>query len=194
VLRGFVSASNAQYRRAGLDEYQMRVHADGRVTVPNRPDPEFNPVKGTGSAAAQQAQAGAAQQGAAPSAGAVPSGAAAPGDGGAARAGSAPRFTSLKPTPKGFALRWEAVPGAEKYGIYVDGALVGHVPKPSFDGTVGVGTGGVIQVDAVAADGTRTQPTAPMHVARVKDGTLEVTDPQKAQAAAAATAPAPAAT
>lgn len=186
VLRGFIAGANSQYRKAGLDEYQMRVHADGSVTTPRRPAPEFKQVPGTGSAAGEQASAGAAP---APSAGAAPKPAADPNS--APRAGSAPQFTALKPTATGFALRWEAIPGATQYGVWLDGVLVGHVPKPAFDGALTAGTGGVVQIDAVAADGTRTPLTAPMHVARDAKGKLAVTNPKPAPAQAPA-APAPA--
>jgi hypothetical protein len=188
VLRGFIEASNAQYRTAGLDRYQMRLHDDGSVTVPGGGQREFKPVPGTGSSSGAQARAGAQQVGT------EPPGAASPGaatDGGAQRAGAAPLFTSLKATAGGFALRWEPVPGAASYGVYVDGQLVGHVPRPAFDGSLAVGAGGTIQVDAVSGDGSRTHLTAPMHVSKAAPGRLQVTDPRRA---AGATAPAAAAT
>jgi hypothetical protein len=189
VLRGFIEASNAQYRTAGLDRYQMRLHDDGTVTVPDSRPREFKPVPGTGGSSGAQARAGARQTGAAP-----PGMAASPGpatDGAAQRTGAAPLFTSLKATSSGFALRWEPVPGAASYGVYVDGQLVGHVPRPAFGGSLAVGAGGTIQVDAVAADGTRTHLTAPMHVSKAAPGRLQVTDPRRA---VGATAPAAAVT
>jgi hypothetical protein len=185
VLRGFIEASNAQYRDAGLGQYQMRLERDGTVTIPHRSAPAFKVPAGVGGSAAGQAAAGAAQTAAGPTAGAAPADP-------TPRSGAAPTVTSVAPTATGFALRWAAVPGAAKYGIYVDGALVGHVPKPSFDGTVAAGSGGVIQVDAVTKTGARTALSSPMAISRAADGKLQVADPNAAQGAAA-TAPAAAA-
>lgn len=203
VLRGFIAASNEQYRKAGLGEYQMRVDRNGRVTQPHRPAPSFRPVPGTGKAAADQAAQGAAQQPAAagatqqPSAGAAQSPAGAPSSGAAqpGAAGPSPTLTSVKPTADGFSMTWQPVQGARQYGIWVDGALVGHVPKPSFAGTLAPGGGGAIQVDAVLADGSRTEPTTPLALVRDAQGKLAVRDPRNGTApaptpAASATAPA----
>lgn len=186
VLRGFIAASNEQYRKAGLGEYQMRVDRNGRVTQPDRPTPRFKPVPGTGSAAPDQAAQGAAPQPTAapqpqPSAG--PSGAVPP-----ATAAPAPTVTSVEPTSDGFAMTWQQVQGARQYGVWIDGALVGHVPKPSFAGTLAAGSAGAIQVDAVLADGSRTQPTAPLALVRDATGKLAVRDPRAESATAAAPA------
>jgi hypothetical protein len=143
-------------------------------------------VKGTQSAAATQASEGAKQASAAPESDAAPAPAQA-----ATRSGAAPKVTGLKPTADGFAMTWGAVSGATKYGVWVDGQLVGHVPKPSFAGALAAGSGGVLQIDAVRKDGTRTEPTAPIRLARDASGKLGASDPTKP---AAATAPAAAAT
>ena len=173
VLRGFIASANAQYRKAGLGEYQMRVGADGSVTVPDRPAPEFKRSTPAGTAAPDQASAGAATQQSAAAAPAAD----------ANRAGAAPTFTSLKPTASGFAIRWDKVDGAKQYGIWIDGALVGHVPAPSFDGTIKPGTGGTFQVDAVRADGTRTPLTRGIRLDRTANGKLQVADGSGAGAA-----------
>jgi hypothetical protein len=143
VLRGFIAAANAQYREAGLGEYQMRLRSDGTVSTPDAPAPEFEQPSSTGTAASEQAAAGASE---------------------AARSGDAPTVTSLQQSADGFALRWEAVADAKAYGIWVDGQLVGTVPEPAFDGTLAAGASGVVQVDAVRADGTRTALTEPLQV------------------------------
>ena len=190
VLRGFIAGANAQYRAAGLGQYQMHVDASGKVSAPGAPAPRFKPVPGTGSAAPDQASAGAsgATTTSAPTAGAAPAA-------GPARSGAAPKLTALKPTTDGFAMRWDPVAGAKRYGIYVDGTLVGHVPKPAFDGKLTAGSGGVVQVDAVRADGTRTALTPAVRLDRDASGKLVASDPNAAAAASpdAATAPAAAA-
>lgn len=189
VLRGFIAASNEQYRKAGLGEFQMRVDSHGRVTTPRRRTPRFKPVPGTGSAASEQAAQGARVR-AAPAAAPAGTATAQP-----AAATAAPTFTSLKPTRDGFSMTWQPVQGAAQYGIWIDGALVGHVPKPAFAGTLDAGAAGVVQVDAVLANGSRTQQTAPLGLVRDAAGKLSVRDPRTAQApaapaAGAATAPA----
>lgn len=185
VLRGFVAGANAQYRAAGLGEYQMHVDSKGRVSTPNAPAPKFKPVSGTGNAASAQAADGASASSSTASASAAPAGDAPA----AARAGAAPTLTGLKPTADGFTMTWQPVKGATKYGIYVDGKLVGHVPKPTFTGTIPAGTGGVMQVDAVAANGTRTAMTAPIRLDMDASGKLSASDPNAAEQGAA-TAPA----
>lgn len=191
VLRGFIAGANAQYRAAGLGKYQMHVARDGSVSTPNRPKHVFKRVQGTGDAAASQAAAGASQA-PAPSAGAAPSQEAAE-TAARARSGAAPKLTALKPTADGFAMTWNAVSGATNYGVWIDGKLIGHVPKPEFAGQLAAGSDGVIQIDAVRKDGTRTEPTTPIRIGKDASGKLAASDPTK-PAAAAATAPAAAAT
>lgn len=168
MLRGFIAGANAQYRAAGMGAYQMHVARDGSVTTPNRPRSGFKPVKGTEHAAASQAAAGATQ------------------------VAAAPKLSGLKPTANGFEMTWGAVSGATKYGVWVDGKLAGHVPKPSFAGTLAASSAGVLQIDAVRADGTRSEATAPIRIAKDGAGKLAVSDPTK-PASDAATVPAAAA-
>jgi hypothetical protein len=181
VLRGFVAAANAQYRDAGLSQYQMKLDRDGNITVPRSRSKGFKPVPGTGSAAAEQASAGAAP--AAPPAGAA--------TGAAPRSGAAPKPNGLTRTADGFAMKWEPVAGAKQYGIWQDGALLGHVTSPQFAGALAAGSSGVIQVDAVLANGARTELSPPVRIALDASGKLAVSDPTKpAPTASAPAAPA----
>ena len=179
VLRSFVAGANAQYRAAGLSEYQMRVDSRGRVSTPNRPPPEFRTPATTGAAASEQATAGAA-------AGTAPAGQAAP------AAAAPPVVTDLKPVgADSFSLTWKPVAGAAKYGIWQDGTLVGHVTNPAFGAQVAAGKTGTFQIDSVTASGARTAKTTALRVRRGTDGgavTFEV--PGAATAPTAPAAPA----
>ncbi|MCW2955847.1 MAG: hypothetical protein JWO69_716 [Thermoleophilia bacterium] len=186
VLKSFIAGANAQYRAADLGEYQMKVDGSGRVTTPNAPRPGEAPTTSVamapqGSAAPQQAAAGAAA--AAPS--------------GAAPAGAAPRITDIQQgANNAFKLSWAPVDGAKGYGIYENGKLLGHVTDPSFAGQVAAGSRGDIEIDAVRADGSRTAKTPALVVAVGTDGKLAIDvagGAKQAAAGAAATAPAAAA-
>ncbi|MCW2962232.1 MAG: hypothetical protein JWM90_2619 [Thermoleophilia bacterium] len=194
VLKSFINGANAQYREAGLGEYQMRVDGGGRVTTPNAPAAGSRTPSATGTASAEQATAGAAAA-AAPASSAAPAAeaAASTGPAAAAPAGAAPKIVDLQQGADGaFTLKWEAVEGAKQYGVYQDGKLLGHVPSPAFAGKLATSTGGTIQFDAVRADGTRTPQTPALVVARSKDGKLSFEVPgAQAAAATAAAAPAP---
>lgn len=182
VLRGFIAKSNEQYRKAGLEEFQMRVERDGSVTIPTRAA-RSQAVRARANAAAAQATAGAAQAttgSAQASSGAVPS---APtqasttsGVSDVPRTGAAPQITAMKPTKAGFNMSWKPVTGAVKYGIWVGGSLIGEVPKATFIGTIEPGSGGIIQVDSVAKDGTRSELSRALVVARTSSGELQVQD------------------
>ena len=181
VLRSFIAGANAQYRDAGLGQHQMRVARDGTVSFPNRPSPKFKSPPASGDAAATQASDGAspstANQGAQPAPAPIK------------RAGAAPAVKSAA-TADGFQLAWPAVPGAKTYGIWQDGVLLGHVTKPSFTGTLAAGARGVVQVDAVRADGSRTDLAAPLRIMRGSDGAVAISEPAASTTAApASTAP-----
>lgn len=191
VLRQFIAGANAQYRAAGLDEYQLRVRRDGSVVVPRR-----TPRLRAGSAAADQARTGATS--AAPATAAAPAAAAAPGS---TRSGPAPRPTDLKQVgADAFRISWQPVEGAKQYGIWQDGRLIGHVSSPSFAAQLADGASGIVQIDAVRADGTRSALTPALRVTRRPDGSVGFDVPGAAQAGAAqpgvppvgAAAPAPA--
>lgn len=184
VLKGFVAQANESYRSAGLSEYQMKVSSDGTVSIP-----KVRARARAGAAAAEQATQGAAATGTAPTAGAAP---AATG-GEIKRAGAAPAISGLEPTKDGFALSWKPVSGAKQYGVWQDGVLIGHVPSPKFAGALAAGAGGVLQIDAVLANGTRTALTKAIRIARDASGKLGVSDPAAQAPAASAPATAPAA-
>ncbi|MCW2927926.1 MAG: hypothetical protein JWM86_1894 [Thermoleophilia bacterium] len=203
VLKSFIGGANAQYRAAGLGEYQMRVAKDGSVTIPHRPTPAFKVPAATGDAAADQAAAGASATGTAPAAGAAapPAGASAgatppvPAD--VKRTGPAPKISGLQQGgDNAFKLAWAPVAGAKQYGIWQDGVLLGHVPSPSFAGQVAANASSTIQVDAVLANGSRTALTKALKVARDSSGKLTFGAADGSTAGApspAATAPAAAA-
>lgn len=179
VLKSFIAGANAQYRDAGLSQYQMRLQKDGTVTVPGRPAPKFQPAAASGSAAAEQAVEGAAP------------GAAAPGAAGPKRTGPAPVVVDLaQGGADSFKMTWKPVAGARQYGIWQDGVLIGHVPSPSFAGQLAQGGSGVIEIDAVRADGTRTALTRALRVTRTAQDKITFDVPG---ATGPATAPAPAA-
>lgn len=183
VLRQFVAGANAQYRAAGLGAYQMRVSRTGTVTVPRRPKAAFRSPQGTERAGAEQARAGARARPAPTGTGA----AATPVSRATSRTGAAPAVTGLRPTGQdSFDLAWAPAPGAVRYGIWQDGRLIGHVPSPRFIGVLAAGSAGVIQVDAVREDGTRSELTRPLRVHRGADGTMgfAAAAPQQADAAA----------
>jgi hypothetical protein len=182
VLRNFVAAANAQYREAGLAQYQMHVRADGSVTVPGAHSPAFHAKAKVGPAASASAGA-ASSQAAAGAAKVDPTGA------NVKRSGPAPKITDLQQGGTDqFKLGWAPVAGAVKYGIWQDGVLLGHVTDPSFAGQVAAGATGTIQVDAVRADGSRTALTRALVVAHVADGKLTFgAGPADAAAGAAAT-------
>lgn len=180
VLKSFVASANAQYREAGLGEYQMRVGRDGSVTQPDHPKAAAftSPAKGdaAGTTAPSSAQPTAAtQQATAGAAAAAPGAAAASAapTGAVKRSGPAPKISGLaQGGADAFKLSWAAVAGAKQYGIWQDGVLLGHVPSPSFAGQVAQGASSTIQVDAVLANGSRTALTTPLRVARGADGKL----------------------
>lgn len=185
VLKGFIAQANESYRNAGLGEYQMRLDKHGNVSIP-QVRARARSMPAAGAAAPAQAAQGAAATGSATqgSAGAAPTAHAAPGA--VKRAGAAPAISGLKPTADGFALEWKPVAGAKQYGVWQDGVLLGHVPAPKFAGTLAAGAGGVIQVDAVLADGTRTALTKAVRIARDASGKLGVGDPSATAPAAPA--------
>lgn len=184
VLKGFIAGANAQYRDAGLSQYQMRLKRDGTVDVPGRPSPRFRSPAANGNAAPEQATAGAAPV-------PVP----APGAGAPIkRTGPAPTVSDLaQGGVDAFKMAWKPVEGAKQYGIWQDGQLIGHVPSPAFAGQLGPGGSGVIQIDAVRADGTRTALTRALRVTRTPDNKITFDVPGATGAATAATAPAAAA-
>ncbi len=197
VLKGFVAQANESYRNAGLAEYQMRIDKHGNVTVPGARARARAQAAASGDAAASQATAGAAATGTAPTAGAAPAaGSAAPATtaNDVKRSGAAPAISGLAPTADGFALEWKPVAGAKQYGVWQDGVLLGHVTSPKFAGALAAGAGGVLQIDAVLANGTRTALTKAIRIARDASGKLGVSDPNAAAApastAGSATAPA----
>lgn len=187
VLKGFVAQANESYRNAGLAEYQMRIDKNGNVTIP-KVRARARAVPSAGAAAPEQAVQGAATTGQAPT-GAAPSSS----DGAVKRAGAAPAISGLAPTADGFALEWKPVAGARQYGVWQDGVLLGHVPNPKFAGMLAAGAGGVLQVDAVLANGTRTSLTKAIRIGRDASGKLGVSDPSAPAPAAGASATAPAA-
>ena len=163
TLARFIEGANAQYRDAGLGQYQMRVQRDGSVDVPNAPRAKFRspaPSAGTsGEAAPAQADAGAAQV--SPDAAQVK------------RSGAAPTISDLQQGgTDAFKMTWKPVEGAKQYGIWQNGVLLGHVPQASFAGQVPSGGGGTIQIDAVRADGSRSELTKALVVGRGSDGKL----------------------
>jgi len=146
----FIEGANAQYREAGLAEHQIKLDRNGQVQLPPASRTRFKAPSTSGSAAPAQASASAAN---------------------VQRSGAAPKVSDLqKSGANGFALSWQPVAGATKYGIWQDGALIGHVTDPRFAGTVSNGSGGSIQVDAVAANGTRTQLTKALTVSMGPSG------------------------
>ena len=189
VLRGFISAANKQYRDAGLSEYQMKIERDGSVSIP-RSQAGFKSTSPSGSAAPEQAKAGAAP--ATPPAGAQ--GASGPDPTKAKRTGQPLKVTDLQQSgSEAFKIAWGPVAGAKQYGVWQDGVLIGHVASPSFAAQLSPGASGVIQVDAVRADGSRTPLTRALRVARTPDGKITFDVPgatPAAAAAGAATAPA----
>ncbi|MCW2921230.1 MAG: hypothetical protein JWL76_1104 [Thermoleophilia bacterium] len=180
VLKGFVAQANESYRNAGLGEYQMKLDKHGNVTIPRG---HARAVPSAGAAAPEQATAGAAATGTAPSAGAAPAATTAD----VKRSGAAPAISGLKPTADGFALEWKPVAGAKQYGVWQDGVLLGHVPSPKFAGAMAPGAGGVLQIDAVLANGTRTALTKAIRIGRDASGKLGVSDPSAAAAPATGT-------
>ena len=193
VLKGFIAQANESYRNAGLAEYQMKLDKHGNVTIPTV-RARARAVPAAGEAAPDQATAGAAATGAAHAAGtAAPTAGAAPAttSNDVKRSGAAPAISGLAPTADGFALEWKPVTGAKQYGVWQDGVLLGHVPNPTFAGAMAAGAGGVIQIDAVLANGARTALTKAIRIGRDASGKLGVSDPNAAPAAApAAAAPA----
>ncbi len=178
VLRNFVGQANESYRKAGLSEYQMKLDKHGNVTIPNV-RARARAVPAAGEAAAEQATSGAA----------TTANDVKPGND-VKRSGEAPAVSGLKPTADGFQLEWKPVAGAKQYGVWQNGVLLGHVPSPSFAGAMAAGAGGVIQIDAVRADGTRTALTKALRIARDASGKLGVSDPSAPTAPAAPAAPA----
>ncbi len=174
VLRGFIAAANAQYREAGLSDYQLKLRSDGTVTTKHRHAARFKAQSAASSSGTQQASDGAAATTTTSSSAAM------------TRSGAAPTISSLKPTDTGFALQWQAVTGAKQYGIWIDGALIGTVTNPQFAGTLDKGSSGVIQVDAVLTNGTRTALTTAVKLTRGSDGTVQASDPTAATSATAA--------
>lgn len=159
VLRQFIAGANSQYRAAGLGQYQMRVARDGSVSVPRRPPPTFRPPQPVAGTAPQQASAGAAAT-------------AGPGTP-ARRSGPAPKVVDLRQSgADAFQIEWQPVAGARQYGIWQDGVLLGHVPSPRFAGTLASGASGTIEIDAVRADGTRTELTRALRVSLAGDGRI----------------------
>lgn len=106
-----------------------------------------------GAAQAEQGAQGQAGQSATP-AGQAAAGATIP----AGTAPTVPTITSVKGTSKdAVAVTWAAIPAAVAYGIYQNGKLIGHTKDPAFAATITAGAPLVLQIDAVAADGTRSQ-------------------------------------
>lgn len=194
VLKGFVAQANESYRNAGLAEYQMRIDKHGNVTIP-QVRARARAIPAAGAAAPEQATQGAATAGTAPAAATAPTAGAAPAPttGDVKRSGPAPAISGLTPTADGFALAWKPVAGASQYGVWQDGVLLGHVPSPKFAGAIAAGAGGVLQVDAVHANGSRTALTKAIRIARDASGKLGVSDPSGPAPAAGASATAPAA-
>ncbi len=195
VLKGFIAQANESYRNAGLAEYQMRLDKHGNVTIP-KVRARARAVPSAGAAAPEQAAQGAQTTGnapagaaAPPSAGAAPS----PATGAVKRSGTAPAISGLAPTADGFALEWKPAAGAKQYGVWQNGVLLGHVPNPKFAGTLAPGAGGVLQVDAVLANGARTELTKAIRIGRDASGKLGVSDPSAPAPATGAGATAPAA-
>ena len=188
VLRSFIAGANAQYRAAGLGEYQLRVKSDGTVDVPDRPAPSFPAPDAAGSAAREQATAGAAAQtGAPPTASAAPPAGAAT----AAPAGAAPKITGLQQSgADAFRLAWAPVQGAVRYGVWQDGVLIGSVPKPEYAASLAVGASGTIQIDAELAGGKRSAKTPALVASRGADGKLAFDVPGATKPAAGAAPPA----
>jgi hypothetical protein len=189
VLRSFIGAANKQYRDAGLDEYQMKVDRHGNVTVPHA-SAGFKTPAASGSAAPEQAKAGAAP---APGPAATPAGA---DPTKAKRSGAPPKVVDLAQSGQdAFKIGWQPVQGAQQYGVWQDGKLLGHVSSPSFAAQLAPGAGGVIQIDAVRGDGTRTPLTRALRVARTADGKITFDVPGATPGAPAptggASAPAP---
>lgn len=176
VLRGFIAAANEQYRATGLSEYQMHLRKDGTVESPTGHAKRV----ARGSTATAQAAHGAS--GAASPHGASSGAAAAP-------AGPAPQITNLEQGANGsFRLSWQPVQGAKQYGVWRDGALIGHVPNPSFAATVSAGPATTVEIDAVLPSGGRTARTPALAVAIGADGKLQFAGPQDAQSASPAAA------
>jgi len=182
VLRSFISGANAQYRSAGMGDFQMHVHKDGSVTQTHRTAPEFKQPSTTGAA---QAQAGASSSGsAAPGSASTSSPSPAPAPSTATR--GAPTISDVKKVgADGFALTWSPVAGAAKYGIWQNGVLAGYVTSPSFAGSVATDTKSVLQIDAVTAAGVHSARTGALQVTRAANGAIFFAAAQ-AQAAAGA--------
>lgn len=182
VLRRFVAGTNAQLRKAGRAEYQMRVARDGSITVPKMPKPGSRPA----ASGAKEATAGAKAIGAAGAAGAAAPGA-------IHRTGAAPAISDLqRGADRGFRLAWAPTQGATAYGIWQDGSLLGHVTNPAFAGQLAETGSSVIQIDAVRADGSRSQLTKPLRAGVDASGgvTFAVDGMEAAPPAGAAAAPA----
>lgn len=187
VLRTFIGAANKQYRDAGLGQYQMRVERNGTVTIP-RSQAGFKAPSASGSAAADQAKAGAAPQ-QAPSAGAAPGAGAK-----VKRSGPPPKVVDLQQGgPDAFKIAWQPIPGAKQYGVWQDGTLIGHVTSPSFAANLAAGASGILQIDAVLATGARSNLTRALRVTRTPEGriTFDVPGASPAPGAPAPGAPAP---
>jgi hypothetical protein len=182
VLRGFVSAANAQLRAAGLGEHQMRVTKGGQVTTPSvvaelKAKAAALPASGSSNGSAQATR-------------------------GASTIG-APVATSLQSSGSdAFRITWGAVQGATRYGIWQNGALLGYVTDPRFAGNLAAGSSGTIQVDAVLATGAHSAKSAALAVSRAGSAAIAFAGPMAETAAAAqaasaastaAAAPAPAA-
>jgi hypothetical protein len=165
VFTRFIAAANQQYRDAGLGQYQMHVRSNGTVDVPHS-RAGFKAPSSSGSAAGEQAKAGAAQP--APSAGAAPAPAA-----NVKRSGPAPQVVDLKQGGvDAFKIAWKPIAGAKQYGVWQDGALIGHVTDPSFAANLAPGASGIIQIDAVLANGTRSALTRALRVTRTPDNKI----------------------
>lgn len=122
---------------------------------------------------AQQAQAAAAQV-TPPQvpATATPGTVAAPGSSAeASAAGPAPSLAGLQRSgADAFQLSWKPVTGATAYGVWQDGRLLGHVPRPSFAARVPGADPTRLEIDAVLPDGRRTARTPMLVLTRGADG------------------------
>lgn len=173
VLKAFLAGANAQYREAGLGEYQLRLRADGSVHAPDAP-PAGQARAGAAAAAAPGASAASgAATGAASSSPAGPADAARAGAA-ATPAGAAPTLAQVdSPSADSVRLTWQPVPGAARYGIWQDGQLIGSVPNPSFAAQIAANATSVIQIDAELAGGRRSPRTPAVQVSRSGDGRVQ---------------------